>query len=109
MRRSRRDGRIVIDPHRGEIRVGDDYEVPFSRIRKVEVVEHKYTYHGANLEGGSFSADVTGWGIDIGAGSMLFGENGLSHKRVVEIADALKARVDAYRARTGESAAPLPR
>lgn len=107
--RSRRKGRIVIDPVCGEIRLSPDHAVPFSQVRQVEVVLHEYTFVGAELEGGSYSSDITGWGIDIGAGTKLFAESGLSHERVVEIADALKIRVEAFRARTGATAAPLPR
>jgi len=107
--RSRRNGRIVIDPIRGEIRLSADHAVPFSQVRQVEVMEHEYTYVGAELEGGSYSSDITGWAVDIGGGVSLFGQSGLSSKRVAAIAHALKIRVDAYRARTGEGAEPLPR
>jgi hypothetical protein len=108
-RRSRRKGEIVIDPVRGEIRVARSYEIPFSRVRKVEVVEHEYTYRGVGPEFDAFSTDIEGSAIDIGGGTYLCGRNGLSRERVTEIADALQARVEAYRARTHEGVAPLPR
>jgi len=108
-RRSRRLGEMVIDPVRGEIRVGRSYEIPFSQVRQVEVVEQEYTYTAMGPELSTSSSDITGWAIEIGGGVRLCGENGLSRKRVAEIADALRVRVEVYRTRTGQRADPLPR
>jgi hypothetical protein len=111
MRRARREGELSIDPVRGEIQIGRSYEISFSRVRQVEVVEHEYTYTAMGPELSTSSSDIKGWAIDIGAGVRLCGENGLSRERVVEIADALNVRVEAYRARTGQFAdsPPWPR
>lgn len=106
---SRRRSEVVIDPVRGEIRVGREHAVAFAEVRRVDVVEHAYTYRAIDASHDLISTEMSGWAIDIGAGSKLFGEVGLSRARVVKIAEALKARVDAYRARTGEVAAPMPR
>lgn len=109
MRRARRGGEMSIDPVRGEIWIGRSYEIPFSKVRHVEVVEHEYTYTAMGPELDTSSSDITGWAIDIGGGVRLCGENGLSRERIVEIADALKVRVEAYQARTGQGPDPLPR
>jgi hypothetical protein len=108
MRRSLRVGELVIDPDRGELRLGRAYEIPFSKVRRVEVVEHHYAYREINTVHETVTAEMTGWAIDIGDGRRLIGENGLSKERVTEIADALRVRVEAYRARTKEDVAPRP-
>jgi hypothetical protein len=108
MWRAKRLGELVIDPERGEIRVGRAYEIPFSRVRQIEVVEHHFTYRSINGAHDTVTAEMTGWALDIGGGTRLCGENGLSKQRVTEIADALRLRVEAYRARTKEGVAPLP-
>lgn len=108
MRRSRRQSDIVIDPERGEIRIGNEYEIPFSQVRQIEVVEHEYKYRAMNSSHDTVTSDMTGWAIDLGAGRRLLGQTGLSKKRVTEIAEALRVRVEAYRARTHEGIAPIP-
>lgn len=107
--RSRRQGEVVIDPVCGEIRVSGRYEIPFAKIRQVEVVQHEYTYQGAGPELDRYSIQLRGWAIDIGGGSRLFAENGISRERIAQVAEALRARVEAFRARTGQQAEPLPR
>jgi len=108
IRRSRREGTIVIDPVKGEIRFGEELEIPFSQVRQVEVVEHEYTYRAVNSQHDTVTSDMTGWAIDLGGGLRLLAKNGLSEKRVTEIADALRERVKAYRAQTNEGIAPMP-
>ena len=91
--RSRRKGEVVIDPIRGEIRIARSYGIPFSSVRKVDVVEHEYTHRAINASHELDAIDMKGWTIDIGGGRYLCGQNGLSWERVNEIADALLAEV----------------
>jgi hypothetical protein len=109
VRRSRRHGEMVIDPVRGEIRIARSYEIPFSSVRRIDVVDHEYTYRAINSSHDAVSADMKGWAIDIGGGHYLCGQSCLSREKVTEIANALRIRVEAYRARTNEGVAPLPR
>jgi hypothetical protein len=106
IRRERIAGEVVIDPVRGQVRIARTFEVPFSQVRQVEVLWYDSARRlGPEVDTSSF---FRGWALDIGGSNLLVEERGLSRDLLEEIADALKVRVDAYRARNGEGVDPLP-